>query len=42
MATGWVEGVVAALCMELLLRMVERVPGQDLALPTGLSALVRG
>lgn len=42
MATGWVEGVVAALCMELLLRMVERGPGQDLALPSGLSALVRG
>lgn len=39
MATGWVEGVVAALSMELLLMMMERGSGQDLALPSGLSAL---
>lgn len=33
---------VGVLCMELLLRMVERGSGHDLAMPTGHSALVRG
>lgn len=42
MAMGWAEGDVAVLCMELLLRMVERGPEQHLALPTDLSALLRG